>query len=196
MKNFAFCGHKWGYSRPEHIKTLDKWAKGHWRGKLKNAKPMINEGRIEGRRFYHNTKRTISYVQLHKLKFTKFCVSLLRERRLPVPSQDTFMFFVCNRFDPHLAGIKNFKRHHGFTQGNSRRGVVELKNKLDVVESLNSDLPEESFEIDEPENSFDMKSVKSYFDISDNSLKHQKSKMTSIHLQTDDSVKIEIRESK
>jgi hypothetical protein len=138
MKQYAYCGHKWGYSRPHHINALDEWAKGHWRRKLKKAGPMINEGRIEGRRFYHEgVKRTISFIQLHKLKFTKFCVGLCRERRLPVPTQDTFMFFVCNRFDPHLGGTANFKRNHGFTQGNSRRPVEQLKEKLRKVEIEN-----------------------------------------------------------
>jgi hypothetical protein len=134
MKQYAYCGHKWSYSRPNHIKELDKWAKGHWRRKLKKAGPMMEEGRVDGRRFYHNTKRTISFIQLHKLKFTKFCVGLCKERRLPVPTQDTFMFFVCNRFDPHLGGTANFKRHHGFTQGNSRRPVSELAEKLKQVD--------------------------------------------------------------
>jgi len=137
MKKYAYCGHKWSYSRPQHIKELDKWAKGHWRRKLKNAKPMMDEGRVDGRRFYHNTKRTISFIQLHKSKFTRFCVSLLKEKKLPVPSQDTFMFFVCNRFDPHLGGVANFKRNHGFTQGNSRRPVSELIEKIKKVDSEN-----------------------------------------------------------
>jgi hypothetical protein len=140
MKKYAYCGHRWSYSRPNHIRELDKWAKGHWRRKLKKAGPMIEEGRIDGRRFYHNTKRTISFIQLHKTKFTKFCVSLCRERRLPVPTQDTFMFFVCNRFDPHLGGVANFKANHGFTQGNSRRPVEELAEKIRQVDIANDDL--------------------------------------------------------
>jgi hypothetical protein len=139
MKQYAYCGHRWSYSRPQHIRDLDEWAKGHWRRKLKKAGPMIEEGRVDGRRFYHNTKRTISFIQLHKLKFTKFCVSLLRDRKLPVPSQDTYMFFVCNRFDPHLGGVANFKKNHGFTQGNSRRSVEELAEKIKQVDILNED---------------------------------------------------------
>jgi len=136
MKKYAFCGHRWGYSRPNHIEALDKWAKGHWKRKLKNAKPMIEEGKKEGRRFYHKTKRTISFVQLHKTKFTKFCVSLLRERKLPVPSQDTFMFYVQNRFDPEFVGVKNFKRFYGFTQGKGRgRDALDnIKKKLAEVD--------------------------------------------------------------
>jgi hypothetical protein len=138
MKQYAYCGHKWGYSRPDHIKKLDEWAKGHWKRKLKRAGPMMKEGREEGRRFYHDKKRTISFIQLHKTKFSKFCVSLCRERRLPVPTQDTFMYFVCNRFDPHLGGVANFKRHHGFTQGNSRRPVSELEDKIKQVDVDNN----------------------------------------------------------
>ena len=132
MKQFAFCGHKWKYSRPEHINQLDLWASSHWKRKLFKAKPMILDGKSEGNRFYHNKKRTISYIQLHKTRFTKFCVSLLKEERLPVPSQDTYMFYVCDRFDPHLIGTANFKRFHGFMQGNSRLDVDELRKKINL----------------------------------------------------------------
>jgi len=162
MKQYAYCGHRWSYSRPDHIRELDKWAKGHWKRKLKRAGPMMNEGRVDGRRFYHNTKRTISFIQLHKLKFTKFCVSLCRERRLPVPTQDTFMFFVCNRFDPHLGGVANFKRNHGFTQGNSRRSVKELADKIAQVDIANADKFERDSEqevqdyVDDHEGGFDI----------------------------------------
>lgn len=138
MKKFAFCGHRWGYSRPHHIRQLDEWAKNHWKPKLKRAKPMIEDGRIEKNRFYHNTKRTISFIQLHKTKFTKFCVKLLRERKLPAPTQDTFMFFVANRFDPETVGFKNFKKHYGFTQGNGRKGVDVMRKKLLEVDKANN----------------------------------------------------------
>jgi hypothetical protein len=130
MKNYAFCGHKWGYSRPKHIEALDKWAKGHWKKKLKDAPPMIEQGRSEGRRFYHDVKRTISFVQFHKTRFSKFCVSLLRDKKLPAPTQDTFMFYVQNRFDPEFVGIKNFKRDYGFTQGRGKKGAEHFKEKM------------------------------------------------------------------
>ena len=137
MKDYAFVSHKWGYSRPEMIRKLDEWASGHWRKKLRKATPMINEGRIEGRRFYHNKRRNISYIQLHKTKFIKFCVSLLKTKRLPVPSHDTFTYFVCQRFDPHLMSLRNFKRHHGFTQGKGKLGVEHIRAKLQEVEEMN-----------------------------------------------------------
>jgi len=134
MKQYAFCGHKWSYSRPEHINKLDEWAKGHWKKKLRGAEPMIKSGRVEGNRFYHNTKRTISFIQLHKTRFTKFCIKLLRERKLPAPTQDTFMFYVANRFDPDTVGTRNFKRDYGFSQGNGRRGVESIKNAIRLVD--------------------------------------------------------------
>jgi len=137
MKQYSFCGHRWGYSRPNHITALDEWAKGHWRSKLKKATPMITEGRVDGRRFFHNVKRTISFVQLHRTKFSKFCVKLLRERRLPAPTQDTFMFFVQNKFDPEYVGIMNFKKHYGFTQGRGKLGPEHIKLKLAEVEAKN-----------------------------------------------------------
>jgi lipopolysaccharide biosynthesis glycosyltransferase len=147
MRQFAFFGHKWSYSRPKHIETLDTWSKGHWKRKLKFAKPMINEGRIEGNRFYHNTKRTISYIQLHKTKFTKFCVSLFRERRLPCPSQDTTMFYIANRFNPETVGIGNFKKNHGFTQGRGKLGADHIKKCVEEVDRKNAEKETKAKEI-------------------------------------------------
>jgi len=134
MKNYAFCGHRWGYSRPEHIRKLDEWAKGHWKRKLRRAQPMINEGKIEGNRFYHNVKRTISFIQLHKTRFTQFCVKLLREKKLPAPTQDTYMFYVANRFNPETVGIMNFKKNYGFTQGKGKLGADHIRQRLEEVE--------------------------------------------------------------
>lgn len=138
MKQYAFCGHRWGYSRPQHIQDLDKWAKSHWKRKLRRAKPMMQEGKVQSpKRFYHKTKRTISFIQLHRTKFTRFCVKLLKTRRLPAPTQDTFMFYVANRFDPETVGVMNFKKHFGFTQGRGKMGAEHIKSKLREVEAKN-----------------------------------------------------------
>jgi len=139
MRQYDFCGHKWGYSRPKHIKMLDEWAKNHWKGRLKNASPMINEGRVEGNRFYHNKKRTISFCQLHKTKFTQFCVKILKGNRLPAPTQDTYMFYVADRFSPDKIGIVNFKRDHGFTQGRGKSGAEAINEKLLEVDRKNEE---------------------------------------------------------
>lgn len=138
MKQYAFCGHKWGYSRPDHIKMLDEWAKTHWKRKLRKAPPMITEGKIEGRRFYHKVKRTISFAQMHRTKFTRFCVKLLKEHKLPAPTQDTFMFYVANRFNPETVGVVNFKKNYGFTQGNGKLPIDAFVNALNRIDEINS----------------------------------------------------------
>jgi len=138
MKKYdAFCGHKWGYSRPEHIEKLDAWAKDHWKRKLKNASPMIKEGKMHKNRFYHNVKRTISFIQLHKTRFTKFCVKSCRERRLPAPTQDTFMFYMAQRFNPSSMGIMNFKKNYGFTQGRGKNGPEWFSTEMKRIDELN-----------------------------------------------------------
>jgi hypothetical protein len=131
MKKYKFCGHKWGYSRPYHIEQLDAWAKNHKKKELNSAPPMINEGKAKGRRFYHDSRRTISFIQLHQTKFTKFCVELLgKDKRMPAPTQDTYMYYVAKRFSPDKIGTMNFKRNYGFTQGNGRRGAKGVAEQM------------------------------------------------------------------
>lgn len=140
FKNYAFVGPRWGYSKVDLVKQLDKWASMHWKRKLRKSTPMISEGKIEGSRFYHNVKRTISFIQFHKTRFSRFCVKLLKEdpethlKRLPAPSHDTFYFYVIQRFDPHLMATRNFKRDRGFTQGRGRLGAEYIKQCVEQVD--------------------------------------------------------------
>lgn len=136
MKKYAFFGHKWSYSKVDHIKQLDEWRSSCWHHKIKNAPPMINEGRIDGDRFFHNKKRTISFIQLHKTRFTKYCVKLFGKNRLPAPTQDTTMFYILDRLDPSKIGTGNFKKDYGFTQGNGRMGAENIKLKLLEIDNL------------------------------------------------------------
>jgi hypothetical protein len=62
----------------------------------------------------------------------------LREKKLPAPTQDTYMFYIANRFDPHTVGRKNFKRDFGFMQGNGRKGVEYIRRRLKEVEEKNA----------------------------------------------------------
>ena len=138
MKKYdAFIGHKWSYSRPEHIKQLDAWAKGHWQKKLKNFTPMITQGKIDGNRFYHNNRRTISFIQLHKTKFSRFCIRLVNGEKLPCPSHDTYYYYIAQVFNPTAMAIHNFKKCNGFTQGNGKLGVDHIRKCLENVELQN-----------------------------------------------------------
>jgi hypothetical protein len=137
FKNYAFVGPRWGYSKVDLIKQLDDWSKTHWKRKLRNAKPMINDGKIEGSRFYHNVKRTISFVQFHKTKFSRFCVKLLKERRLPAPSHDTFYYYIVQRFNPAAMATRNYKKNYGFNQGRGRLGPDHIRKCIEEVDRIN-----------------------------------------------------------
>jgi hypothetical protein len=137
MRNYSVFSHKWGYSRPEHVRKLDEWSKTCWHKKINDSKPMIEQGRIEGNRFYHNSKRFISYICFQKTRYTKYCVKLLKERRLPCPSQDTFAYYCIQKLKPEAMGIGNFKRDHGFTQGRGKMGADYIKKCVEEVDKIN-----------------------------------------------------------
>jgi len=138
MKNYSIFSHRWGYSRPAHIQALDAWAPSCWHKKIKSSKPMIEEGKIEGNRFYHNHKRFISYICFQKTRFTRYCVKLLGgKRRLPCPSQDTFAYYCIQRLKPEAMGIGNFKRDHGFNQAKGKLGADHLRKCVEEVDRTN-----------------------------------------------------------
>jgi hypothetical protein len=137
MKQYSLFSHKWGYSRPSHIQQLDEWAKTCWHKKIKDSKPMIEQGKIEGNRFYHNNKRIISYICFQKTRFTKYCVSLLKGRRLPAPTQDTFAYYCIQKLKPEAMGLGNFKRDYGFTQGRGKMGAEHIRQYVEKVDADN-----------------------------------------------------------
>ena len=141
MKNYSIFSHKWGYSRPDHVRKLDEWSKTCWHKKFKGSKPMMEQGRVEGNRFYHNTKRFISYVCFQKTRFTRYCVKLLNTRRLPSPSQDTFAYYCIQKLKPEAMGIGNFKRDYGFTQGRGKLGAENIKRCVEEVDMNNVSTP-------------------------------------------------------
>ena len=137
FKKYSIIAHRWGYSRPQHVEGLDKWASTHWDSRLKNSRPMIEQGTKEGNRFYHNKKRFCSYICFQKTSFTKLCISFLKNKRLPVPSQDTYAYFLIQKLNPEQMGAKNFKRHHGFTWCSGKHGAEKLKACLEQVDLNN-----------------------------------------------------------
>lgn len=152
FKKYSVYSHKWGYSRPSHIEALDAWAKTHWHKKLKDSQPMIEQGKVDGNRFYHNGKRFISYVCFQRTRFTRYCVKLLDgKRRLPAPTQDTYAYFLIQKLKPEEMGIGNFKKDHGFTQGNGKLGAEHIKKCIENIElqkeqELDSDYKDEDKE--------------------------------------------------
>ena len=100
---------------------------------------MIEQGRIEGNRFYHSQKRFISYVCFQRTRFTKYCVKMLSNKRLPCPSQDTYAYYLIQKLKPEEMGIGNFKRDYGFTQGKGKLGAEHIKKCIDGLENNNEE---------------------------------------------------------
>lgn len=148
MKQYSIFSHRWGYSRPQHIKQMDAWAKTCTHRKIRSSRPMIEQGRIEGNRFYHNGKRFISYICLQKTRYTRYCVSLLKEKRLPCPSQDTFAYYLIQRLKPEAMGIGNFKRDYGFTQLRGKMGADHIRQCVEQVDKNISSKVDEQYGIE------------------------------------------------
>jgi hypothetical protein len=132
MTTVTFCGHRWGYSWTEHIKALDKWAIEH-PGLVESplwGKPMYDKTCDKGRKYFHPSKRTISFAQLQETAFTK-TIAALAGSRLPVPSHDTYMYYMADRMGLPWRS-SNFKGRRGFTQGKGVDGLKEEIGKLGI----------------------------------------------------------------
>jgi hypothetical protein len=130
MEEYVFFGHRWGYSWEKHIRGLDEWAGKHSDVRLNKVPPMYDRKCVSGRKYFHPGKRTISFVQLNSAGFTRLCVELAGGDRLPVPSQDTYMYYVADRLGLKW-GSTNFKRRRGFNQG---RGLDHIRRSLEDLQ--------------------------------------------------------------
>ena len=120
------CGHKWHYTKPgAFLSHLDAWA--DTRAEFAGTERLFGSGEEvrETRRFGHS--RFASYVCLHKAEFSRFAAGLCQpENRLPVPSHDTFMWYVEARLGRKWER-RNFKRDFGV---NNKSKIEPLKNRV------------------------------------------------------------------
>jgi hypothetical protein len=132
ITNHVFCGHKWGYTKPGRwIKDLDDWAAN--KEEFAKTNSLFNPELEKGKRYCHS--RTNSFVQWHNTEFVKEAVRLA-PNRLPVPSHDTYLWYVAERL-----GLPwrrhNFKRYRGVTNASSldklKRLMCELGNAKEVT---------------------------------------------------------------
>jgi len=109
MKNYAICGHRWGYTKPSRwISELDAWAAS--KPEFAGTPPMFDPAQVSGRRYSH--RRTASFIQMHNSDFTRVAAALAGER-LPVPSHDTYIWYVATRMQKPIRR-HDFKRRSGF----------------------------------------------------------------------------------
>ncbi len=94
----VFITNSWGYTKPAtFLDSLDEWAE---------TVPELASGRKLPRtlsddktRAYH--KRIISWLFFGNTAWTKEVVALLKTKKLPVPSQDTFLHYCAYRMEKH-----------------------------------------------------------------------------------------------
>lgn len=92
-----FIASPWSYTKPANaLDTLDEWANCHaafWNTKPMNVPHVKNARRV-------CCSRIISWLMFVKTSFSARCSRLADNRkRLPVPSQDTFLWYVAQRME-------------------------------------------------------------------------------------------------
>ncbi len=130
MSKYDITGHKWGYTKPGHwIADLDKWAKTV--REFSGTKDIYEASRLDGNRYGH--ERVASYIQLQRSDFVRLAAKLAGDR-LPVPSHDTYLWYVAARLGRPIRR-HNFKRFKGMS---NKTGLDRLKVKLLEVEQKHS----------------------------------------------------------
>jgi hypothetical protein len=98
---YDIVAHRWGYTKPaKWLQELDSWA-------TTKAVPGQNMNPIITGNCYGH-KRFTSWFCLHKTEFVRECLSFVNGDKLPVPSHDTFLWYMANRLKKKW-GRKNFK---------------------------------------------------------------------------------------
>jgi hypothetical protein len=104
-KDDAFTAHRWGYTRPgEFLVRLEQWASQH--PSLKGTSPVFPEESYpemeKARRYGH--RRVASFISLQSRDFTRTCAELAGPR-LPIPSHDTYMWYLATRMGRPVVGV-------------------------------------------------------------------------------------------
>lgn len=90
----VFVARKWGYTKPAQMFIdLCEWAAGV---QIFEHLPEVpgKWSDLDGRCEHH---RIISYAMFGKIEFLKMCRDLYHTNLLPIPSQDTFLWYVAER---------------------------------------------------------------------------------------------------
>lgn len=124
MFGFDVVGHKWNYTKPwSWINTLNEWSL----NKNLNFQYLIDKSKIIKNRYYHH--RTNSFVQLHSTEFTKQAAELAGEK-LPIPSQDTYLWYVATVLNKKILRY-SFKKRCGLY---NKKTVEQIKNYIAKIE--------------------------------------------------------------
>ena len=122
--DYDLVSNKWGYTKPVwFIEKLEKWSRlNNIPGKELFPSEIFSSHES---RFCH--KRIASFICLQKTSFVKECVSYLDEERLPVPSHDTFLWYMAERLPTSKWTAHKLKRRGCDTRGTFGRIRRELE---------------------------------------------------------------------
>jgi hypothetical protein len=92
-------GHKWGYSKPgKWLRTLEDWFDKTAKSGLVPPRVFTEEQLKDAdvqKRYGH--ERIASFICFHKSGFVRDAAAMCENGRMPVPSHDTFLWYVAKR---------------------------------------------------------------------------------------------------
>lgn len=129
--NYELCGHRWRYTRSPNkeswIDKLDSWAEDK---DIAGNTYLSDEERIksyEQKRYGH--KRIASFVCLHKTDFTIEAAEYIDDNKMPVPSHDTYLWYLANRLPDRKWCWHNMKKLGCHNQTN----INKLRENIEVI---------------------------------------------------------------
>ena len=125
MKN-VIAGHRWGYSFAKHMGPLIDWANAHPAFK-ETPTDVFDPTKAEGRKYWH--PRVASFVQFHQSEFVRMAAAMAGAR-LPVPSHDTYLWYVANRIGLPIMRT-NFKTRRGMSNKTDLESLRRIVTEID-----------------------------------------------------------------
>lgn len=122
----AMVASPWGYSKPPDIlHRLQRWADRHPNSLLRQTAPLSLPELQEGMETMP-LPRIASWLCIVELGFSKLAAQLMTGDRLPVPSQDTYHWYLATRLGIPIRR-HNFKRGGWETIHSDRRRAERIK---------------------------------------------------------------------
>jgi hypothetical protein len=114
---YDLFSNSWGYTKPgKWIRELDEWCE---RNNIE-GEPIYNPKKDRGEKYRH--RRIASFICLHKTEFVRNIVNKYVDKRLPVPSHDTFLWYMAERLLGRKWGGASIKQR-GVSTRTSLRGL-------------------------------------------------------------------------
>jgi hypothetical protein len=130
---YDIAGHKWKYTKPgKWICDLDEWAFDEDLSGNNYLNDDEYKNAYDNKRYGHN--RIASFCCLHKTEFTIEIMDHLNEK-LPIPSHDTFLWYMSNRLPDRKWCWHSFKKlgcNNKTNPDELLRIVSEIRNKYEI----------------------------------------------------------------